>query len=86
MVKYVTLRMVIAITKHFGWPLNQLDVSTAFLYGVMKEKVFCAVPEASRWPVILTVSLKLFKMIYGLKQASRVWSETFDKFIRSIEF
>uniref|UniRef100_A0AAV1TGV6 Integrase catalytic domain-containing protein n=1 Tax=Peronospora matthiolae TaxID=2874970 RepID=A0AAV1TGV6_9STRA len=44
-VKYVTLRMVIAITKHFGWPLDQLDVVTAFLYGVMKEKVFCAVPE-----------------------------------------
>uniref|UniRef100_A0AAV1TTH6 Reverse transcriptase Ty1/copia-type domain-containing protein n=1 Tax=Peronospora matthiolae TaxID=2874970 RepID=A0AAV1TTH6_9STRA len=40
-VKYVTLRMVIAISKHFGWPLDQLDVVTAFLYGVMKEQVFC---------------------------------------------
>ncbi|KAG2958372.1 hypothetical protein PC119_g27034 [Phytophthora cactorum] len=25
-VKYVTLRMVIAIAKYFGWPLDQLDV------------------------------------------------------------
>uniref|UniRef100_A0AAV1TF51 Reverse transcriptase Ty1/copia-type domain-containing protein n=1 Tax=Peronospora matthiolae TaxID=2874970 RepID=A0AAV1TF51_9STRA len=40
-VKYVTLRMVIAISKHFGWPIDQLDVVTAFLYGVMKEQVFC---------------------------------------------
>ena len=31
-VKYVTLRMVIAITKYFGWTLDQLDVVTAFLY------------------------------------------------------
>ncbi|KAG2795223.1 hypothetical protein PC113_g25298 [Phytophthora cactorum] len=30
-VKYVTLRMVIAIAKYFGWPLDQLDVVTAFL-------------------------------------------------------
>ncbi|KAG2859340.1 hypothetical protein PC115_g25756 [Phytophthora cactorum] len=46
-VKYVTLRMIIAIAKYFGWPLDQLDVVTAFLYGIMKELVFCAVPEAS---------------------------------------
>ncbi|KAG2793051.1 hypothetical protein PC113_g25591 [Phytophthora cactorum] len=32
-VKYVTLRMIIAIAKYFGWPLDQLDVVTAFLYG-----------------------------------------------------
>ncbi|KAG3046773.1 hypothetical protein PC122_g24260 [Phytophthora cactorum] len=44
-VKYVTLRMVIAIAKYFGWPLDQLDVVTAFLYGIMKEQVFCIVPE-----------------------------------------
>uniref|UniRef100_A0AAV1VA69 Reverse transcriptase Ty1/copia-type domain-containing protein n=1 Tax=Peronospora matthiolae TaxID=2874970 RepID=A0AAV1VA69_9STRA len=44
-VKYVTLRVVIAITKYFDWPLDQLDVVTAFLYGVMKEKVYCVIPE-----------------------------------------
>uniref|UniRef100_A0AAV1VCV7 Reverse transcriptase Ty1/copia-type domain-containing protein n=1 Tax=Peronospora matthiolae TaxID=2874970 RepID=A0AAV1VCV7_9STRA len=35
-VKYVTLRMVVAITKYFDWTLDQLDVVTAFLYGEMK--------------------------------------------------
>uniref|UniRef100_A0AAV1THU1 Polyprotein n=1 Tax=Peronospora matthiolae TaxID=2874970 RepID=A0AAV1THU1_9STRA len=84
-VKYVTLRMVIAITKHFGWPLNQLDVVTAFLYGVMKEKVFCAVPECVKMEGDFDC-LELIKAIYGLKQASRVWNETFDEFIRSIGF
>uniref|UniRef100_A0AAV1VDV7 Reverse transcriptase Ty1/copia-type domain-containing protein n=1 Tax=Peronospora matthiolae TaxID=2874970 RepID=A0AAV1VDV7_9STRA len=44
-VKYVTLRIVIAIFKHFGWTIDQLDVITAFLYGVMKEQVFCVIPE-----------------------------------------
>uniref|UniRef100_A0AAV1UHT0 Reverse transcriptase Ty1/copia-type domain-containing protein n=1 Tax=Peronospora matthiolae TaxID=2874970 RepID=A0AAV1UHT0_9STRA len=69
-VKYVTLRMVIAITKHFGWPLDQLDVVTAFLYGVMKEKVFCAVPEGVKMEGDFDC-LELIKAIYGLKQASR---------------
>ncbi|POM73147.1 Integrase catalytic core protein [Phytophthora palmivora] len=56
-----------AIAKYFGWPIDQLDVVTAFLYGLMKEKVFCSVPE-------------------GLKQALRVWNETFDEYVRSIGF
>ena len=34
----MTLRMVIAFAKRFGWSLDQLDVVTAFLYDVMKEQ------------------------------------------------
>uniref|UniRef100_A0AAV1UQN8 Reverse transcriptase Ty1/copia-type domain-containing protein n=1 Tax=Peronospora matthiolae TaxID=2874970 RepID=A0AAV1UQN8_9STRA len=37
-VKYVTLRMEVAITKYFDWTLDQLDVVTAFLYGEMKSR------------------------------------------------
>ena len=44
-VNYVTLRIVIAIIKYFDCPLKQLDVVTAFHYGVMKEEVYCAIPE-----------------------------------------
>ena len=84
-VKYVTLRMVIAITKHFDWPLNQLDVVTAFLYGVMKEQVFCIIPEGIEMDGDFDC-LELVKAIYGLKQASRVWNETFDEFVCSIGF
>lgn len=63
--------MVIAITKYFSWPLDQLDVVTAFLYGVMKEQVFCDVPEGVGMDGD-SDCLKLVKAIYGLKQASRV--------------
>ena len=84
-VKYVTLRMVIAIAKQFDWPLDQLDVVTAFLYGVMKEQVFCAVPEGVEMDGDFDC-FELVKAIYGLKQASRVWNETFDEYVRSIDF
>ncbi|GMF65678.1 unnamed protein product [Phytophthora lilii] len=84
-VKYVTLRMIIAIAKYFGWPLDQLDVATAFLYGLMKEKVFCSVPEGVELDNGFDC-VELLKAIYGLKQASRVWNETFDEFVQSIGF
>ncbi|KAG2759867.1 hypothetical protein PC116_g16654 [Phytophthora cactorum] len=63
--------MVIAIAKYFGWPLDQLDVVTAFLYGVMKEVVYCVVPEGVDLDGDFDC-LELVKAIYGLKQASRV--------------
>uniref|UniRef100_H3H4R3 Reverse transcriptase Ty1/copia-type domain-containing protein n=1 Tax=Phytophthora ramorum TaxID=164328 RepID=H3H4R3_PHYRM len=84
-VKYVTLRMIIAIAKYFDWPLDQLDVVTAFLYGIMKEVVFCVVPEGVELDGGFDC-LELVKAIYGLKQASRVWNETFDEFMCSIGF
>uniref|UniRef100_A0AAV1TVQ6 Reverse transcriptase Ty1/copia-type domain-containing protein n=1 Tax=Peronospora matthiolae TaxID=2874970 RepID=A0AAV1TVQ6_9STRA len=77
--------MVIAISKHFGWPVDQLDVVTAFLYGVMKEQVFCVIPEGVELDSTFDC-LELVKSIYGLKQASRVWNETFDEYVCSIGF
>ncbi|GMF34083.1 unnamed protein product [Phytophthora lilii] len=84
-VKYVTLRMVIAIAKYFNWPLDQLDVVTAFLYGIMKELVFCTVPDGVEVDGDFDC-LELVKAIYGFMQASRVWNDFFDEFMCSIGF
>uniref|UniRef100_A0AAV1V040 Reverse transcriptase Ty1/copia-type domain-containing protein n=1 Tax=Peronospora matthiolae TaxID=2874970 RepID=A0AAV1V040_9STRA len=73
-VKYVTLRMVVAITKYFDWTLDLLDVVTALLCEEMKEKVFCAIPEGVEVDEDFDC-FELLKAIYGLKQASRVWKE-----------
>ncbi|CAH0476233.1 unnamed protein product [Peronospora belbahrii] len=84
-VKYVTIRIVIAVAKHFGWILDQFDVVTAFLYAVMKEHVFCVIPEGVEVDDDFDC-LELVKAFYGLKLASRVWNETFDEFVCSIGF
>ncbi|KAG4223799.1 hypothetical protein PC116_g27739 [Phytophthora cactorum] len=51
----------------------------------MKELVFCVVPESVDLDGDFDC-LELVKAIYGLKQASRVWNETFDEFVCSIGF
>ncbi|KAF1322235.1 Integrase catalytic core protein, partial [Globisporangium splendens] len=84
-VKYVTLRMVIGLAKLFGWPVDQLDVVTAFLYDEMKELVYILIPEGMEVEADFDC-LELLKSIYGLKQASRVWNETFDEYVRSTGF
>uniref|UniRef100_A0AAV1THW1 Reverse transcriptase Ty1/copia-type domain-containing protein n=1 Tax=Peronospora matthiolae TaxID=2874970 RepID=A0AAV1THW1_9STRA len=77
--------MVIAISKHFGWPIDQLDVVTAFLYSFIDGQVFCVIPEGVELDSTFDC-LELVKSIYGLKQVSRVWNATFDEFVYSIGF
>jgi prepilin signal peptidase PulO-like enzyme (type II secretory pathway) len=33
------LRLLLALASFFGWPVDQLDVVTAFLYGLINESV-----------------------------------------------
>ena len=51
----------------------------------MKEVVYCVVPEGVTLDKDFD-SLELVKAIYGLKQAWRVWNETFDEVVCSIGF
>nr|GFA80107.1 putative reverse transcriptase, RNA-dependent DNA polymerase, Gag-polypeptide of LTR copia-type [Tanacetum cinerariifolium] len=43
-VKMVTVRCVISLAVHNNWPLFQLDVNNAFLYGDLHEDVYIDLP------------------------------------------
>ncbi|CAI7775323.1 unnamed protein product, partial [Closterium sp. NIES-53] len=63
--KAPTLRLLLAATAVCGWKVEQMDVKTAFLYGVVDEEIYMKEPEgyydgSGR-------VCKLNKAIYGLK-------------------
>nr|GEX78505.1 hypothetical protein [Tanacetum cinerariifolium] len=69
----VTVICLISIVVCKSWPLYQLDINNAFLYGDLKEDVYMSLPEdyesSDKYKVC-----KLNKFLYGLEQALRKWN------------
>ena len=85
-VKPTTVRLLLALAVQNGWELKQLDVSNAFLHGVLKEEVFMAQPQEYVDPAFPKHVCFLHKALYGLKQAPRAWFERFTSKLLHVGF
>ncbi|CAI7797587.1 unnamed protein product [Closterium sp. NIES-53] len=66
-----TPRLLLAAAAICGWKVEQMDVKTAFLYGVVDEEIYMKRPEG--YDDGSGRVCRLNKAIYGLKQAPRCW-------------
>ena len=92
-IRHDTLRFLIAMAVLNEWEIDQMDVITAFLYGLMAgPDVYVKLPPGYPIPAHLRhlpldrLMGKLRKSLYGIKQAPRLWNETVDKFMREAGF
>jgi hypothetical protein len=72
-VRWETIRILIAIAVHLNWPIHQLDVLTAFLNGILREDVYMHQPPGFITPGAEHLVCKLHKSLYGLRQSPRAW-------------
>ena len=82
MLKSVWIMLAI-VTCYEIW---QMDVTTAFLNGYLKEELYIIQPEGFVDPNGVNKVCKLQWSIYGLVQASQRWNIRFDKLIKAYSF
>ena len=88
-IRYDTLRLMLALAARENYQMCQFDVKTAFLHGKLNEDVYMRVPEGLLLPKNVNrngLALKLNKALYGLKQSARCWYKTMSDFMTSIGF
>ena len=73
--KMTSLRMLLAMAAIEDLELQQLDVKTAFLNGMLEEDIYMEQPEGFVAPGKEQLVCKLERSLYGLKQAPRAWYE-----------
>lgn len=83
-VKFTSIRTILALAAARKMKLKQFDVKTAFLYGDLQESVFMKQPVG--YDNGSGRVCKLLKSLYGLKQSSRCWNKRFTDFITKFDF
>ncbi|CAI7740724.1 unnamed protein product, partial [Closterium sp. NIES-54] len=82
--KAPTLRLLLAAAAICGWKVEQMDVKTAFLYGVVDEEIYMKQPEG--YDDGSGRVCRLNKAIYGLKQAPRCWYARLVEVLEALGF
>src|SRR3984885_5518671 len=78
-VRFETVRMMLALVALKDWHISGLDVKTAFLYGDLDEELYMEQPEGFKIPGQQHKVMRLKRAIYGLKQAALAWWKALDK-------
>ena len=81
-VRYETVRTVLAMCAHYDLEMTQFDVKTAFLYGELEEEIYMRQPEFHDDGSGRVCRLK--KGLYGLKQAPQRWNHRFHDYLTSL--
>ena len=83
-VRYESLRTLLAISAHHNLELGQFNIKTAFLHGKLNEDIYMEVPQGVQCEDVKVC--KLEKSLYGLKQSPRQWNCKFDSFLKDHNF
>lgn len=82
-VKYSSIRMILAVAASEKLYLRQFDIKTAFLNGDLSEEIFMNQPDGFEDSTGRVCRLN--RSLYGLKQASRCWNKKFSSFLKTFK-
>ncbi|KAL0298185.1 UNVERIFIED_CONTAM: Retrovirus-related Pol polyprotein from transposon TNT 1-94 [Sesamum angustifolium] len=83
-VRFASVRLILAIVAHLDLELFQMDVKTTFLNGELDEEIYMDQPEGFQEMGLKRKVCRLKRSIYGLK--IKQWYYRFHRAITSIGF
>ena len=84
--KYSTIRALLSYAAGNKLKIHQMDVTTAFLNGVLNELVYISQPEGFEKKGKENWICCLNKALYGLKQSPRAWYENIKPKLKQMGF
>ena len=81
--KYVSLRTVLAIANQYNMDIHQMDVNAAYLNGDIDAEIYMRQPEGYIDLESPRKVCRLKKGLYGLKQGGRIWNVKIDEYLKS---
>lgn len=81
-----TIRLLLALASKQGWQVHHLDVKSAFLNGELQEEVYMSQPEGFVKEQQQNKVYRLFKALYGLRQAPRAWNARLHRCLKGLGF
>nr|GEU47520.1 hypothetical protein [Tanacetum cinerariifolium] len=75
------IRIFLAFASFMEFIVCQMDVKSAFLYGIIEEEVYVSQPLGFIDPQFPNKVYKVEKALYGLHQAPRAWYESLSTFL-----
>jgi hypothetical protein len=81
--RMATHRVMLSLVAFLGLDLDQMDVVTAFLNGLLSETIYMELPDGYK---VKGMICRLLRSLYGLKQSPRLWYQRLDSFLLSLGF
>ncbi|EDK44043.1 conserved hypothetical protein [Lodderomyces elongisporus NRRL YB-4239] len=85
-IRYESMRIMLAIAAQYKMQVHQMDVTTAFLNAELDEEIYMKQIEGYEDPKHKDKVLKLNKSLYGLKQAPLAWNQKINEVLIGLGF
>lgn len=85
-VRFSSIRLLLALAAYYDLEVEQLDVKTAYLNGELDEDIYMVQPPGYKVSGGEELVCHLQKALYGLKQSGRQWYIKIDSALLSMGF
>nr|GEV12937.1 putative ribonuclease H-like domain-containing protein [Tanacetum cinerariifolium] len=80
------IRIFLAFAYYMGFIVYQMDVKSAFMYGIIDKEVYVSQPLGFVDPKFPNKVYKVVKALYGLHQAPRAWYATLSTILEKSRY